>query len=293
MIMENEKKTDELRQEAVKNEELKECKVAEETAENGKQEKKKKSKVLKIVLWCAGILLALLVVSLVFRDVLIENGVRHIGSLVTGTTVQIDSFKSSFNGTIEIKNIRVGNPAGYQKPNAFEIDRIYVKLDTSTLTGKEPVVEVVEVTGVRVDMEVKGPSHSNLTDIQKNVERFAVGSSTGSEEKKADPDAPAPLIKKIALTSMSVSLSSSTLRSSVPVPLAPVYLENIGGKGNPIGKTLLEIFNNFMSSVNAVGGTLMGGVEAIGKAGQSISGSVSDGAKSLNDGINSLFRKKK
>ena len=76
------------------------------------------------------------------------------------------------------------------------------------------------------------------------------------------------------------------------MPLAPVYLENVGGKGAPIGDTLLKVFNNFMGSVNSVCGTFMGGIEALGNAGKSIKGSVSDGAKNLNDGINRLFNRK-
>ena len=297
--MENEKKLDPKQKNGVQDDELKEYKVLDQPEDKPEKKKGKSSRILKIVLWCAGVLLALLVLFVVFRDFLIVNGVRHIGTMVTGTKVEMESFKSSFNGSVEIKNIKVANPVGYRKPWAFEIDRIYVKLIPATLTTKEPVVEVVEVTGVRVDMEIKGTGHSNLTDIQKNVERFAGGAAADSGKKKsdagskkADPDAPAPLIRKIALTSMSISLSSSTLNSSVPMPLAPVYLENVGGKGAPIGDTLLKVFNNFMGSVNSVCGTFMGGIEALGNAGKSIKGSVSDGARSLNDGINRLFNRK-
>ncbi len=266
----------------VMEEEVKEYKVLDET-QNAPE---KKGKALKII--CRGLVIVaiLLVLGVIFRDFLIENSVRHIGTLVTGTDVKIDSFKSSFNGSVELKNIKVANPAGYQKPYAFEVDRIYVKIDVGTLTGKEPVVETVEVSGVRVDMEMKGASRSNLTDIQKNVEKFAGSPRAEKEsEKKSepDPDAPAPLIKKIALTSMSLSLSSSTLKSSVPVPLAPIYLSNVGGKGQPIGETVLKIFDALMSSINSVGGAVMGGVEAVGSTGKAIGDGVVDGANALKD----------
>ena len=266
----------------VMEEEVKEYKVLDET----QKAPEKKGKALKIVCRVLVIVAILLVLGVIFRDFLIENSVRHIGTLVTGTEVKIDSFKSSFNGSVELKNIKVANPAGYQKPYAFEVDRIYVKIDVGTLTGKEPVVETVEVSGVRVDMEMKGASRSNLTDIQKNVEKFAgsPGAEKKSEKKsEPDPDAPAPLIKKIALTSMSLSLSSSTLKSSVPVPLAPIYLSNVGGKGQPIGETVLKIFDALMSSINSVGGAVMGGIEAVGNTGKAIGDGVVDGANALKD----------
>lgn len=268
-----------------------------------------KSRKWKIVGRIFAVVVILLVLGVVFRDFLIENSVRHVGTLVTGTRVKIDSFRSSFNGTVELKNIKVANPAGYQKPYAFEIDRIYVKLLPGTLLSKEPVVEAVEVSGVRIDMEMKGAGRSNLTDIQKNVEKFAAPVTSGKkkEKSKADPDAPAPLIKKIDLTAMSISFSSSTLKSSVPVPLAPIYLRNVGGKGHPLGESLMKVFDALMGAVNNVGGAVMSGVEAVGsagkvlsdgvadgagalkKAGKNVSSGISDGVKNISDGIGGLF----
>lgn len=275
-------------------------------------------KILKVTGLIFGVLFLLLLLAFLFRDLLIATGVRRIGSWVTGTEVRIASFDSSLKGSVELKKIRVANPKGYQKPFAFEIDRIYVKLDPRTLTDEEPVVECVEVTGVRIDMEIKGANKSNLSDIQSNIEKV-VGSGTADdgEEKKGAPekkqtseDAPAPIIRKIDLTSMAISFSSSTLKSSVPVPLAPVYLRNVGGKGQPLGETLLKVFNLLMNSVNTVGGTVMGGVEAVGNAGKAVGSGLADGAsavgdagkkvgsgvtkgvKSIGDGIGGIFKRK-
>ena len=218
---------------------------------------------------------------------MIENSVRHIGSLVVGTPVQIASFNSSLKGSVEVKGIKVGNPAGYQKANACEIDRIFVKLDLSTLLTDEPVVETVEVKGVRIDMEIKGANRSNLSEIQKNVERFA-GPAKKKEDKSAESSKKeknpvSPLIKNIALTEMRLSLSSSTFKTTVPLPLAPVILKNVGGKGQPLGETLLKIFDGVMKSINAVGGTVMGGVELVGDAGKKIGSGVSKGISSAGE----------
>ena len=85
------------------------------------------------------------------------------------------------------------------------------------------------------------------------------------------------------------------MKYSVPVPLAPIYLSNVGGKGQPIGETVLKIFNALMSSINSVGGAVMGGVEAVGNTGKAIGDGVVDGAnalkdagKGISDGVKSL-----
>ena len=255
-------------------------KVINEVKENAKREKKRK--ILRISACVIGGVLLVLILAFIFRDLLISCGVRHVGTLLTGTKVEIASFDSSLNGSVDLKKFRVANPKGYQKPYAVEVDRVRVKIDMKTLTSDEPIIEYVEVTGVRIDMEVKGADKSNLTDIQKNVERFVVKKAEKKTEKKKEKSQePAPLIKKIELSSMMVSFSSSTLKSSLPVPLAPIYLENVGGKGKPIGEALLGILDTIMRSINSVAGSVMKGVEFVGNTGKAIGDGVADGAKSI------------
>ena len=123
-------------------------------------------------------------------------------------------------------------------------------------------------------------------DIQANLEKI-VGQEKAAEQKKAEkkkkPSAggPQPLIRKIALEDMRLSMSSSTLKSSVPIPLAPIYLKNVGGKGSSLDETLLSLFNVLVKTAGTAGGTIMGGVDAVGNAG-----------KKMGTGIKNLFKKK-
>lgn len=291
----------------VDKEELKEYTLAPE--ENIPAPKGAKRKIWRILGWCFVGLVAVLLLAFIFRDFIVEQSVRRVGSLVVGTKVEMASFTSSLKGSVELKGIKVANPAGYQKPYAFEIDRIYVKIDTSTLSSPEPVIETVTVTGVRIDMEQKGATKSNLTEIQGNVERFA-GTQKQEKEKKQSADKKgsdvSPLIKKISLTSMALSLSSSALKTSLSLPLAPIYLNDVGGKGEPLGDSLLKIYQALMTSINAVTGTVAGSVEVIGKAGETVGTglqkgastlgeagkSVGSGIQSVGKGVTDLFKKK-
>ena len=95
---------------------------------------------------------------------------------------------------------------------------------------------------------------------------------------------------------MWISFSSSTLKSSVPVPLAPIYLNNIGGKGKPLGETILEITGTIMRSINTVGGAVMSGVDAIGSAGKQLGDAgkkLGEAGKKLGSDVTGLFQKKK
>lgn len=260
---------------------------AEPGAESEKKEEKKVRKpfnwrkALRVTGWTAGCLLVVLILAFIFRDPLIELGVKHVGSFLTGTKVTIGSFKTTLKGSVEIRDFKVGNPQGYHTPHAIEVDSVSIKIDVGTLLNEEPIVEHVMVKTVRIDVESKG-TRSNLTDIQNNLEKI-VGQEKAKAQKKEKKSAsgPQPLIKKIALEGLCLSMSSSTLKSSVPLPLAPVYLSNVGGKGSSLDETLLTLFNVLVKSANTAGGAIMGSVEAVGSAGKSVS-----------DGVKKLFKKK-
>ena len=262
---------------------------AEPEAEPEKKEEKKvrkpfnRKKALRIAGWTAGGLLVVLILAFIFRDPLIELGVKHVGSFLTGTKVTIGSFKTTLKGSVEVRDFKVGNPEGYHTPYAIEVGSVSIKIDVGTLLKEEPIVEHVMVKTVRIDVESKG-TRSNLTDIQNNLEKI-VGQEEAAakkkEKEKKSASGPQPLIKKIALEGLCLSMSSSTLKSSVPVPLAPIYLNNVGGKGSSLGETMLALFNVLVKSANTAGGAVMGSVDAVGNAGKSVS-----------DGVKKLFKKK-
>ena len=237
-----------------------------------------KRKALRIAGWTAGGILAVLILAFIFRDPLIELGVRHVGSFLTGTKVTIGSFKTTLKGSVEVRDFKVGNPKGYHKEHAIEVGSVSVKLDMGTLLKEEPIVEHVMVKGVRIDMEVKG-TRSNLTEIQENLEKIVGQEEAAAKKKKKSGSGPQPLIRKIALEDMRLSMSSSTLKNSVPIPLAPIYLKNVGGKGSSLDETLLALFKALVKTADAAGGTIMGGVDAVGNAG-----------KKMTDGIKKLFK---
>ena len=227
-------------------------------------------KALRIAGWSAGGLLVVLIAAFIFRDPLIELGVRHVGSFLTGTKVTIGSFKTTLKGSVQLRDFKVGNPQGYHTPNAIEVGSVSIQIDVRTLLSEEPVVEHVMVKGVRIDVESKG-TRSNLTDIQSNLERIVGQEKADAQKKKKSASGPQPLIQKIALEEMRLSMSSSALKSSVPIPLAPIYLRNVGGKGSSLDETLLAIFNVLVKSSSAACGTIMGGVEAVTSAGTKMS----------------------
>ena len=292
--------------EEIKNVENTEEKALSEKCETAECPKGPK-KVWRILGWAFVGVVAVLLLAFIFRDFLIRQGVCRIGSLVVGTKVEMASFDTSLKGTVELKGLKVANPPGNVKPYAAEIDRVFIKVDTSTLATAEPVVEVFEVTGVRIDVEPKGLSESNLTDLQKNAERFAGAQKEKAKKKESDGRKGrevSPKVKKVAVSDIGVSVSFSAINTSQRISLLPFYWNSEAGA--PLYDTLFGAYDNIMGQIKRIVDGVAGGIKAISGAGKSVGTGIrkgvsviGDAGKSVGSGVHSvgkgmvdLFKKK-
>src|SRR6185503_12310239 len=100
-----------------------------------------------------------------------------------GTEVTLKSANVSIrNGDGKLSGLVVGNPKGYGTSNAFELDDIHLKLDTSTVMKDVVVIDDITIDKPHVTYEV-GPGGSNVAVIQANCCAYA---GVGSDPPKAE-----------------------------------------------------------------------------------------------------------
>lgn len=236
---------------------------------------KKKRRWMRILGWTVAVIVILLVAAIIARDAIIKAAVVNIGSAVTGTKVEMDSFSSSFAGTVEISGFRVANPEGYRQPYAFQVGRVRVSVNIASLFSDKIEVREVLIEGTRANFEMKLDGSSNLTDIQKNVEAF----SGGSESSEADAEEPENVpdetqeeseaakkqvvIRLVRIEGTELSVSSDLLKSDVPLPVPPITLENLGD-GKSFGETLNEFTAKVLMSLSTA--LSESGIEGVGDA---------------------------
>lgn len=251
-----------------------------------------KKSLLRRILKIAGIVLVILIVLGFVRDYIIKLSVEKAGSYIIGTPVTMKHFRASVFGNVHIKGFSVGNPQGYNHPNAFELGEVEIDLNILSLLTDKIEINKIYVEGVNVDYELKLGT-SNLGEIQKNLERFAPRGDGAkepepAEEKEEDSaeDESAQkqiVIRKLDVSNCSLSFSNSTLGTTVKLPLVPLHQENIGD-GKPIGETVYEIFG---LAFTAVADTVSGAGKVIGdaasNAGKALGDAASDAGKALND----------
>jgi hypothetical protein len=303
------------------------------STETKPQETSKKKKYIRLAGIVFGVIFALLAAVLLLRNIIVEQTITRVAPLVTGTPVKVESFSSNlFTGEIVLKGFKVGNPEGYVEPYAFVFETLRVKLPPLNLLKKELTIQEIFISGIGINFELKIDGSSNLTDIQKNVDKFTKSLSSGKEQKekpapKAESKGPKKQIiiaqfrQEQGFISASIGLTSSTVR----LPLPPVELTDIGG-GSNLGETISVVFSEMLNSVSkALSATglnmknlknlsdsvtkglsdsgnflLKSGekgsamvVKGASDAGKAISDGAADAGKALVDGVNNLFKKRK
>lgn len=237
-------------------------------AKTPEEKRARRKRIWKRVGIVAGVIFLLLATALIFRDFLIEQGVRRVGTWLLGTPVNIESFSSSFAGTVEIKGLTVGNPEGYHAPHIFSLRRVFVSLKPLSVLTDKIIVEEVTVEGMRVDFESK-ITETNLGVIQDNVnKKLASLGASGDTPKEPDSDDKEEkpqqqlVIRKLEVRDYSASISAKVLSTSLVLPLVPVSLTDVG-EGQPIGETVSGLFGAIGSSISsaaAKSGGVLGGL---------------------------------
>ena len=216
----------------------------------------KKKKFLKIILRIAGIIFAVLVLLVIFRDPLIRIATVKAGSYLTGTQVNLKRFSSTLTGRVSIHGFSIGNPEGFTRNNAVEFQEITVDIDPGSLLTDEIRINEILIRGMNVNYETNF-NRSNLGAIQKNLssaEKTPEPQKKQPEPQKKQPEAKKAakeqrvLIAKLTADNNSVSVTSSTINQVFTLPLPPFNLTDIGG--NSIADTLNELTSLLINAIS-------------------------------------------
>ena len=265
------------------------------------QEVKSGKKRLRRILSIAGIAVVVLVIFCwLLLDWTVAAAVRNVAPVLTGTPVELKDVRIGIlRGRVELVGFKVGNPAGFSRPYAFELDRFVCKVDLPSALSDKIVVEEVSIHGMLADYEV-GLDGSNLGIIQKNVESF-----TGKADAANAKDADAPeeedakpaqkvVIRKLRVDGVALAMGVAKM------PLPPISMDNLGD-----GKSLGEVVNDFyvalmkavadaVSSqvVQGVGDAAKGVGNAAADAAKGVGDAAADAGKSAVDAVTNIFKQK-
>lgn len=251
-------------------------------------------KLMKKLVFVALVLLALGILILIAAfyfsmNQLVKQGVEQIGPEVTGTTMTLAGVKiSPLSGKGEVQEFVVGNPSGYQTPDAFKVSKVQVGLEPTSLMGEKIVIKEVYVDGAELTYERSGGS-SNIEDIQKHVEKI-IGMASGSEGEGQtaggdNGEGKKLQIDHLVMKNVKVKLSAGILKGdAISLSLPDIELNDIGQ--GPEGATPAEVAKAVVGSIwkglrgklTDAGAIVGKGIEKLGGSAESIGEKAKEGA---------------
>ena len=277
---------------------------------------KKKLKVVGIVLGAILALALLLVLTLpLWIGVVVKTAANTAVPPMTRTEFKINGFSCNwYNGRLEISDVKLSNPEGFDQKMAFTLGKVFVDVDMSTICSDPMVIEKIEVKDVFVSYLDGSHGTNNFDIITANVKDFlgiepeldedADKSEVASkEEAKVEPkEAEAKeaekqetadddekggsgrkfIIDDILIDSVVVQYGVVTLPLKVPIHLTGIGRDLGGINAENAWK---EIFSQFWRSLTNIGS----GILSLGSAGIDKAGEMLDSLK-IKEGADSAVK---
>ena len=181
-------------------------------------------------------------------DALIEAAIEKYGSEATQTSVLVDSVKTDLtSGAASITGLTVGNPAGYDLPNAFSLGEIRVGIDLQSLQEEPYIINEITVLAPQVFVEINKDNKTNLNDLKKNLTASLSGNA---QAKKSQAPAagsakePRLIIRRITFADGTIQARVAALKKKEHELKLPSFdMRNLGGRK---GATPSEIANEIL-----------------------------------------------
>ena len=220
-------------------------------------------KCLKITGIVFGVIIVLLIIVLLSLSFIIKNGIQHVGPMITGVPMSVKHVAfNPFEGAVTIKDLIVGNPAGYSSPHAVKLGHFHLDIGMKSLLGKKVLIERIEVKGVELNYETSLLLKNNIQEIQDNVNKLAGGDQKQEKapEKKEKAPGQKPLqIDYLELRDITAWVIMKGTPAKAPLIVAPIVMTQLGTGED--GITSVMVINDVLVSM-ITGVTKLIGVDA-------------------------------
>ena len=191
------------------------------------------------------IVIAVLVVGLSKLGPIIKTAVNTYGPKMTKTEVRVDDVGISlFAGQAKLKDFYLGNPKGFNSPQAMSVKAIYVDVDEKSITGNPIIIDRIEVVAPEINYE-KVRKTDNFKTILNNVKKSARKSTSSTSTVKSSKDGAGKklIIRNFIVRDGDVKMAMSAQAGpslSASASLPDIHLKDVGEKSG--GATTEEVF---------------------------------------------------
>ena len=214
-------------------------------------------KKAKKIIWGVVIALIVLVIACViivgaFLGPIVKKGIDTLGPRITKVSVKVDEVHLSLlTGSASIKGLIVGNPKGYQTPQAISAGMIAVGVNPLSILSDKIVLRSFHMESPEITFE-GGLSGNNLSQIMDNVNGSAQNAAQTGGAVSSNTNAPAKPSKKyevddLLITGAKVHVHLTDLGKEMTLSLPPIHLTDLGK--NKEGITAADLSRNALDAI--------------------------------------------
>jgi hypothetical protein len=181
-------------------------------------------------------------------DGLVRDAIAKYGSAMTQAAVTVGGVEiRSSDGTGLIRDLSIGNPAGFKTPHAFKVGEIEVAIDIASVTRDVILVRRIAIKAPDIIYE-KGEVMTNFDAIEKNVATYLGPAEKSSEGGKK------LIVEELLIRDAKAHASAPFLQGkTLTVNLPDISLHNIGkAKGGvppgELGRAVVQAVKQKLSS---------------------------------------------
>lgn len=157
---------------------------------------KKFAKMLfKVIGSILALILIALIALLIFIDPIIKGVVENFGPEIAGVRFELEDISVSlFRGRVEIKNLYMYNPEGFNSEYAVKLGDVAMETEVMSWIGKKKaIIREIRLRDVTVNYEAPFPklTESNLQVILDHVQKVA-GQQASQTQSAPEESAPVP-----------------------------------------------------------------------------------------------------
>ena len=163
-------------------------------------------------------------------DSIVKSAIETYGSEATQTSVKVADVKIVLqDGSGAIHGLTVGNPQGFDTPQAFSLGQIATQIDLNSLSGDVPVIEHITIRAPEVFYELNEKGQNNLDKLKNNLQSGASSSSSSSSSKGSSSE-PKLIIRKLVFADGSIHARVVPLDKKYELKLPDIQMNDLGGK---------------------------------------------------------------
>ena len=185
-------------------------------------------KPFKILYFGLAVILVLFVVIAVavslFADSALKIAVETAGTKALNVGVSVGGVDLSvLRGELDLKNIEINNPPGYEHDKFLELRQADITVDTSSLLSDTVNIKDIRLDGAKVVLEQRGISGNNLQDIIKQL--------PAKQEESSEPGGKKLHIDTLEITNTQVSVKLLPVPGkidTIPLKLDTIKMTDLG-----------------------------------------------------------------